>query len=27
MENLRREPHPFAKECLEHMQRNSYVSL
>jgi hypothetical protein len=27
MDNLRREPHPFAKECLEHMERNSYVSL
>jgi hypothetical protein len=27
MDNLRKEPHPFAKECLEHMERNSLVSL
>lgn len=27
MENLRREVHPFAKECLDHMERNSMVSM
>ena len=27
MDNLRRESHPFAKECLEAMQRNSVQSM
>lgn len=27
MDNLRKEVHPFAKECLENMQRNSMASM
>lgn len=27
IENLKKEVHPFAKECLEHMERNSMVSM
>lgn len=27
MDNLRNEPHPFAQQCLEAMQRNSMVSM
>jgi Enoyl-CoA hydratase/isomerase len=27
MDNLRREKHPFATECLQQMERNSVISM